>query len=119
VVGRREEMEEAAVALHGMGRGLSVVATGGHLEGPDDLVVVGGEMRWLAGERVAGRATHGTGCAFSSALLCGVVEGVEAFEAALGAKKFVAEAMRTASPMGRGRGPLNHLWTLNRTYGLS
>ncbi|WP_158790084.1 bifunctional hydroxymethylpyrimidine kinase/phosphomethylpyrimidine kinase [Granulicella sp. L60] len=115
VVGRREEMEEAAVALQGMGRGLSVVATGGHLEGPDDLVVVGGEMRWLAGERVAGRATHGTGCAFSSALLCGVVEGVEAFEAALGAKKYVAEAMRTASPMGRGRGPLNHLWTLNRT----
>jgi hydroxymethylpyrimidine/phosphomethylpyrimidine kinase len=115
VVGRREEMEEAAVALQGMGRGLSVVATGGHLERPDDLVVVGGEMRWLTGEKVAGRATHGTGCAFSSALLCGVVAGVEAFESALGAKKYVAEAMRTASPMGRGRGPLNHLWPLNRT----
>ena len=118
-VRRREDMPEAALALKEMGWELNVLATGGHLNPPDDLLVPAGllapaegEMFWLTGEQMVSRSTHGTGCAFSSALLSRVVWGDGARDAALAAKKYVAEAIRTAEPVGRGIGPLNILWPL-------
>jgi len=92
---------------------LNVVATGGHLIPPDDLLVrAGGEMDWLPGEQIVSRSTHGTGCAFSSALLSRLVLGDSTLGAAMMAKRYVAEAIRTAEPMGKGIGPVNHLWPL-------
>jgi hydroxymethylpyrimidine/phosphomethylpyrimidine kinase len=112
-VRRREEMPEAAAALQEMGWELNVLATGGHLNPPDDLLApAGGEMLWLAGEQMVSRSTHGTGCAFSSALLSRLVLGDDARDAAVAAKGYVAEAIRTAEAMGRGIGPVNHLWSL-------
>jgi hydroxymethylpyrimidine/phosphomethylpyrimidine kinase len=120
-VRRREEMPEAALALQEMGWELNVLATGGHLNPPDDLLLTarllapaGGEMLWLAGEQMVSRSTHGTGCAFSSALLSRLVLGDDAWDAAAAAKGYVAEAIRTAETMGRGIGPVNHLWLLRR-----
>src|SRR3984957_13079908 len=73
---QRGDMPAAAQDLQGMGVGLNVVATGGHLMPPDDLLLrAGGEMDWLAGEQIVSRSTHGTGCAFSSALLSRLVLG--------------------------------------------
>ncbi len=70
IVMQKEDLPEAARDLQAMGRGLNVVATGGHLIPPDDLLLrAGGEMDWLPGEQIVSRSTHGTGCAFSSALL--------------------------------------------------
>jgi hydroxymethylpyrimidine/phosphomethylpyrimidine kinase len=110
-VRRRDDMVEAARALQAMGSGLNVVVTGGHLDPPDDLLLTaGGEMVGLTGEKIVSRSTHGTGCAFSSALLSRVVLGDEARDAALRAKEYVAEAIRTATVMGKGIGPVNHLW---------
>jgi len=113
VVTRREEMPDAAVTLQAMGEGLRVVATGGDLDPPDDLLLTAeGEVMWLPGERIESRSTHGTGCAFSSALLSRVMLGDSVQEAAGMAKRYVAEAIRTATPLGKGRGPVNHLWPL-------
>ena len=75
-----------------------------------------GEGHWLAGIRVETRATHGTGCALSSAVLSRVVLGDAPAVAAATAKRYVVEAMRRASPMGRGHGPMELLWPL-RTHG--
>ncbi len=112
-VKRREDVEEAAAALQGMGWELNVVVTGGHLNPPDDLLLPAeGEMLWLPGEQIVSRSTHGTGCAFSSALLSRLVLGDDAREAAVMAKRYVAEAIRTAGPIGKGLGPVNHLWPL-------
>jgi hydroxymethylpyrimidine/phosphomethylpyrimidine kinase len=113
-VRRREDVEEAARVLTAMGSGsgLNVVATGGHLERPDDLVLVGGEAVWLEGEKIESRSTHGTGCAFSSALLSRLVLGDSGKDAAQRAKQYVTEAIRTAEAMGEGFGPVNHLWPL-------
>lgn len=92
---------------------LHVLATGGHLEQPDDLVLApGGEPEWIPGERIESTSTHGTGCALSSALLSRLVSGDEAVDAARAAKQYVAEAIRRAVPLGHGNGPLNHLWPL-------
>jgi hydroxymethylpyrimidine/phosphomethylpyrimidine kinase len=58
------------------------------------------------------RSTHGTGCAFSSALLARLVGGDAPVEAVAGAKAYVAEALRSAPGLGHGRGPLDLLWPL-------
>ncbi len=79
----RGEMAEAAVllqeAIAGLGGRAHVLAKGGHLaeqSASDDLLLTrDGEAHWLAGERIATRSTHGTGCALSSALLSRVVLG--------------------------------------------
>lgn len=113
VVGR-DDVAAAARALQSWGgANLNVLATGGHLNPPDDLVVAtGGELHWLAGERIVTRSTHGTGCALSSALLSRIVLGDDAVSASVAAKKYVAEAIRRAAPFGRGHGPIYHLWPL-------
>ncbi len=114
-VRRRDDMPEAARALQEMGWELNVVATGGHLNPPDDLLVPAeGEMVWLAGDQKVSRSTHGTGCAFSSALLSRLVLGDGDRDAAVAAKQYVAEAIGTAEAMGRGIGPVNHLWPLRK-----
>ena len=92
---------------------LAVVATGGHLDTADDLVAIPGQpMHWLRGSKIASQATHGTGCAFASALLCGLVEGREGLAAAADAKHFVTQAILRAEPVGHGQGPINLLWPL-------
>ena len=79
------------------GTGLNVVVTGGHLETPDDyLLTAAGEERWFPGVRVEAGSVHGlhgTGCAFSSALLCRVMLGDGPVEAVAGAKAFVTERL--------------------------
>ena len=113
IVMQRGDMPEAARDLQAMGKGLNVVATGGHLNPPDDLLMqAGGEMDWLPGEQIVSRSTHGTGCAFSSALLSRLVFGDAPLDAAVMAKRYVAEAIRTAEPRGKGLGPLNLLFPL-------
>lgn len=110
------EMETGALALLERYRTLGIVVKGGHLQGSaDDLVAgPGGEMTWLAGRRVASRSTHGTGCAFSSGMACGLAQGVDAVAAARAAKRFVRGAIERAVPVGRGCGPMNLLWPLTK-----
>lgn len=94
--------------------GCAVVVTGGDREKPDDLVFADGVWTRLSGQHIATNATHGTGCAFSSSMLCHLLHGLSAIDAAREAKAFVAEAMRSATPRGSGRGPMNLLWPVLR-----
>ena len=90
---------------------LNIVVTGGHLDPPDDyLITADGESCWIPGRRVETTATHGTGCAYSSALLCRLVAGESAQASATRAKGYVAGALLAAYPVGRGKGPMNHLY---------
>jgi hydroxymethylpyrimidine/phosphomethylpyrimidine kinase len=107
------ETERAARMLQARWPGLGVVATGGDLERPDDLVAwADGRAEWLLGERIESRSTHGTGCAFSTALLCGLVNGLSAGEALRGAKAYVTGAIRRAEPRGAGHGPMELYWPI-------
>jgi hydroxymethylpyrimidine/phosphomethylpyrimidine kinase len=94
---------------------LNVVVTGGDLDQPDDfLLSASGEQRWFPGEKVVTESTHGTGCAFSTALLCALISGQNAGEAVLSAKAYVTEALRAAYPVGKGKGPMNHFFRWER-----
>ena len=112
----REQVPAAAARLREMAARLgndelNVVVTGGHLSRPDDfLLTASGEGSWLEGEKIVTKATHGTGCAFSTALLSGLISGQSPRQAVAAAKAYVTEALRSAYPVGKGRGPMNHLF---------
>ena len=85
----------------------SVIVTGGEEAVPMDLLLEGNwQPYWLAGEHVGTISTHGTGCAFSSALLSHMVLGEDLAEAARRAKRFVESGLRNAPGLGSGKGPM-------------
>jgi len=109
------ETEDAAYRLQQMAMqrgnaGLKVVVTGGHADAPNDLLLIGNAYLWYPGERIQTTSTHGTGCAFSSALAARIALGDEPAAAVQAAKEYVSGALRTAYPLGKGKGPLNHFW---------
>ena len=107
------DVPRAAAALQSDCPGLNVIVTGGHLNPPNDFLrTAGGAERWFAGEWIETSATHGTGCAFSSALLAALVEGKTEVAAVSAAKEYVRKAMRAAWRVGKGRGPMHHLFNL-------
>ena len=116
----REQIPDAAdrlreiAAQHGNPE-LNVLVTGGHLERPDDYLLScdSAAGMWISGERIETSATHGTGCALSSALLCGLLDGRSKRDAVTSAKRYVEESMRRAYKVGKGRGPMHHLHPLD------
>jgi hydroxymethylpyrimidine/phosphomethylpyrimidine kinase len=111
VVRNLSEMKLAAEHLHRLGA-RAVVVKGGHLKGAEtlDLLSVAGQFLEFRGPRLQSTATHGTGCAFATALACNLARGAP-LEVAVGrAKSYVSTAIAQAYPLGRGRGPMNHLF---------
>jgi hydroxymethylpyrimidine/phosphomethylpyrimidine kinase len=103
----RAQIPESARRLAESVPGLNVVVTGGHLDIPDDFLrTATGEETWFPGSRIDTTSTHGTGCVFSSALLCRLLAGDVPAEAVRGAKEFVRRALETAVPLGKGKGPV-------------
>jgi len=112
--GENEATIQAAAKPLAQSAEVSIVVTGGDRAKPDDLVWANGAWTRLEGEHIETTATHGTGCAFSSALLCGMLQGGTLVESAKAAKAYVAEAMRAAIPHGSGKGPINLLWPIQK-----
>ncbi len=108
-----EGMKTAASRLHEMGS-QAVVITGGHLEKTVDLLsfktAKGVEREVFRADRLQSKSTHGTGCAFSTAIACHLALGRGLAEATLLAKTYVRAAISSAQPLGRGAGPLHHLY---------
>lgn len=101
-----DEMEAAALRLQKLGA-KSVIITGGHLDPPHDLVCRAGQKpTLLKGRKIQSRSTHGTGCAFSTALACELALGRDLLSAARAAKRFVEAALRRAPVIGKGTGPV-------------
>lgn len=109
--GNEHQIRAAMSAVKGNAPNLSVVATGGHRAEPDDLILQHEIFSVLPGRRIQSNATHGTGCAFSSALLCGLLHNNDVVSAAERAKRYVEVAMEHAEPLGKGRGPMRLGWT--------
>ena len=106
-----DDAVRAAHALRALGA-RAVVVKGGHLDRADivDVLLDGDRVVEIAGERVPGGHTHGTGCTFASAIAARLAIG-DAVEAAVrAAQAYVREAMRAGIPLGRGHRPLDHHW---------
>jgi hydroxymethylpyrimidine/phosphomethylpyrimidine kinase len=111
------EMRLAAAHLHSLGA-VNVVVTGGHLEKATDLLSFttssGVEQETFKADRQKSSSTHGTGCAFATALACHLAHGRGLPEAVLLSKAFVGAAIANAQPLGRGVGPVDHLYRMRR-----
>ncbi len=112
-----DEMRAAASKLHEMGAP-AVVVTGGHLEKAIDLLSFvtkrGIEQEVFRAERQRSNSTHGTGCAFATAMACHLAQDRGLAEAALLAKTYVTAAIAAGHPLGRGTGPVHHLYRMNQ-----
>jgi len=115
-VGNPEQMEQASAKLHAMGA-KAVVVTGGDLDKAIDLLSFPGkkgfEQEIFKAERQRSKSTHGTGCAFATAIACHLALKRSLPEAVLLAKAYVSAAIANAVPLGRGTGPVNHLYRMN------
>jgi hydroxymethylpyrimidine/phosphomethylpyrimidine kinase len=111
-----DQMREAAGRLHSLGTA-NVVVTGGHLDKATDLVSfmtsLGPQQEVFKAERQRSNSTHGTGCAFATALACHLAHGRGLPEAVLLSKAYVGAAIANAHPLGRGIGPLHHLYRMH------
>ncbi len=113
------EMGTAAARLHAMGAS-NVVVTGGHLEKEKAIDLLsfttprGTEQEVFKADRQRSNSTHGTGCAFSTALACHLALGRGLPEAVLLSKAYVSAAIANAHPLGQGVGPLHNLYRMGQ-----
>ncbi len=111
------DAEAMARALRRLGAAAAVV-TGGDATGRDatgadateDVLAyaaAGMELvETLSAPRIHSSATHGTGCAFSTAIACGLARGQNIPTAVTSAKAFVRRAIQCAPGLGHGKGPM-------------
>ncbi|MDB1806659.1 bifunctional hydroxymethylpyrimidine kinase/phosphomethylpyrimidine kinase [Eggerthella lenta] len=105
-------MERAANELSERVQG-AVLVKGGHSAARADDVLVaraGAPAFWLRAPRVDTQNTHGTGCTLSSAIACGLAKGLPMEEAVRAAKDYVRGALAAGLNLGKGSGPLDHMW---------
>jgi hydroxymethylpyrimidine/phosphomethylpyrimidine kinase len=110
------DMKAAANKLHELGA-KNVVITGGHLEKAVDLLSMSNgkgsaTQEEFGSERVKSTSTHGTGCAFASALAANLALGKQLYNAVVLSKTYVRTAIARAHALGKGNGPVNHLYKL-------
>lgn len=112
-----DHMRAAAAQLHQMGAE-SVVITGGHLDKAIDLLSFqtkrGIEQEVFKSERQRSNSTHGTGCAFATAMACHLSLDRGLPEAVLLAKAYVSAAISKGHPVGKGIGPVHHLYRMQQ-----
>jgi hydroxymethylpyrimidine/phosphomethylpyrimidine kinase len=113
-----EEMKRAALRLHDMGA-QNVVITGGHLDKATDLLGFltsrkNFEFEIFKAERQRSNSTHGTGCAFATAMACHLALGRGLPESVLLSKAYVGAAIANAHPVGKGTGPVHHLYRMHQ-----
>ena len=110
-IATRADQEKAACEI-AQATGVAVLVKGGH-GGNDANDVLGrpdGEAVWFEGERIDNPNTHGTGCTLSSAIACGLAQGLTLVDSIAQAKRYITGALAAQLNLGRGSGPLNHMW---------
>ena len=105
MIENKGQMEEAAVALKGMGPDV-IVITGGHLDNIALDLYYDGEFHTMEAEKIRGEY-HGTGCAFSAAVTALLALDRSPLEAVRRAKEFINDSIKKASHPGSGMGLLN------------
>ena len=112
-IGGEEDFADVARAISNGGK-VSVFLKAGHLQS-ETLVdylynAEDGTMTLLPSKRFHTENTHGTGCTLSSALAAALARGFSLADAAVCAKKYISEAIRSGADVktGNGFGPVNH-----------
>ena len=111
-----EDMERAAKAIY-EAYGCAVLCKGGHqLNDANDLLYSKEGARWYHGRRIANPNTHGTGCTLSSAIASNLAKGYSLDEAVERAKAYISGALAAMLDLGKGSGPMNHMFDLKGIF---
>ncbi|NLO80367.1 MAG: bifunctional hydroxymethylpyrimidine kinase/phosphomethylpyrimidine kinase [Xanthomonadaceae bacterium] len=91
--------------------GVAVLLKGGHLQTrnvTDILATADGRELLYSGTRLETNSSHGTGCTLASAIATRLAQGLPLEDAVEHGREYLREAIRTAVPLGKGSGPVNH-----------
>lgn len=95
----------------------AVLLKGGHnINDANDLLCFDGDFKWFFGKRIDNPNTHGTGCTLSSAIAANLAKGYPVDTAVFRAKEYISGALEYGLDLGKGSGPLMHMFDLSGTY---
>ena len=102
----------AAEKIASMTKG-AVLIKGGHSDkNSDDMLYMDGKPYFFKSAKIDNPNTHGTGCTLSSAIACNLAENHDIKKAVENAKSYRTGAIEYGLDIGKGSGPLNHLYKL-------
>ena len=108
----RDDMIAAAKKIGDVCR-CAVLLKGGHsVYDANDLLYAKGELIWFKGKRIDNPNTHGTGCTLSSAIAANLALGFDLAESIHRAKEYLSGALSAMLDLGKGSGPINHMYAL-------
>ncbi|MBQ8300529.1 MAG: bifunctional hydroxymethylpyrimidine kinase/phosphomethylpyrimidine kinase [Clostridia bacterium] len=107
-----EDMLKAAEYIHKK-YDVSVLLKGGHLADTSNDLLFDGSATWFEGKRIDNPNTHGTGCTLSSAIASNLAIGHDLKSFVKNAKHYITEALSDMLDLGKGSGPLNHMYKIN------
>lgn len=111
-----EDMEQAAKVIS-ESYGCAVLLKGGHsVSDANDLLYKDGKCQWFTGKRIHNPNTHGTGCTLSSAIAANLAKGFSLEESVQRAKEFISSALEAMLDLGKGSGPMDHLFDLKSRF---
>ena len=110
------DMEAAARTISEQ-YGCAVLCKGGHqINDADDLLGREGAGKWFHGRRIDNPNTHGTGCTLSSAIASNLAKGHDLDASVERAKAYISGALGAMLDLGRGSGPMNHMFDLKSIF---
>ena len=112
------DMEKAARRLHGLGAPFVLLKGGHRASDATDILFDGSAFKHFPGKKIETPHTHGTGCTLSAAIATFLAKGEPPAAAVARAKAYVTECIASAVGIGKGVGPLNHLFPLYSKAGL-
>jgi hydroxymethylpyrimidine kinase/phosphomethylpyrimidine kinase len=93
----------------------NVLIKGGHLKSKKmiDILINKKSTKEFESKKHNSKNTHGTGCTLSSAIATYLSCGKDLIKSCELGIKYVNEAIKTNSNLGKGNGPINHLNSIN------
>ena len=108
---------EAAARCISERYGCAVLCKGGHqINDADDLLWRNGTGKWFRGRRINNPNTHGTGCTLSSAIASNLAKGYDLDTSVERAKAYISGALAAMLDLGKGSGPMNHMFALKGEF---
>ena len=113
---REEDMITAAKIISET-YGSAVLCKGGHsLNDANDLLYANGQYQWFLGKKIDNSNTHGTGCTLSSAIAANLAKEFDLPASVERAKRYISGALSSMLDLGKGRGPMNHAFSLTGEF---
>jgi hydroxymethylpyrimidine/phosphomethylpyrimidine kinase len=113
------DMELAAQRLQGLGAHFVLIKGGHRASDVTDVLYDGSTFQRFPGKKIQTAHTHGTGCTLSAAIATFLAKAEPPPAAVAQAKAYVTICIANAINIGKGVGPLNHLFPLYRKAGMA